>query len=274
MDVIETYGRFEVQIRKHFKKTLISNIDNYVVKNFTVLIFMLKDSIEGLDNVFETDIPEGHVVMLLGMPGGFKSAFTHNLFSNYLNDHPKEFGVYLTLEESTESHLRNMSSLGIIPAKNLMISDHTEIRNRFETNDPDHPDYLKMIQATTEYFKNEKGDNFKLFALDSLTALFSLIEISQLRIKLYNFFKELRNKNITSFIIVERPGFGEMVPISEDGSVSFLVDGIIVTGEVEVQQDVMIYMQVKKMRATIHSRKKHIMEVGDNGLNILGPIFE
>jgi len=235
---------------------------------------MLKNSIEGLDNVFETDIPQGHVVMIMGSPGGFKSAFTHNMFSNELLANPDDFGVYITLEESTESHLRNMASLGIKLPKNLFISDHTDVRNKFETKKTEHPDYLKMIQATIEYFKNEKGDNFKYFALDSLTALYSLIETTDLRIKLYNFFKELRNKNLTSFIIVEQPVFGHRTPFGEDGSVSFLVDGIIMTGEVEVQQDVMIYMQVKKMRAAIHSRKKHIMEVAEHGLNILGPIFE
>ena len=212
--------------------------------------------------------------MLLGSPGGFKSAFSHNLFSNYLANNPDDFGVYLTLEETTESHLRNMKSLGIKLPENLMISDHTDIRKQFESKDVEHPDYLNMIQATIEYFKTEKGDNFKLFALDSLTALYSLIDIDNLRVQLYNFFKELRTKNLTSFVIVEKPEFGEIPAFGVDGSVSFLVDGIITTGEVEVQQDVMIYLQVKKMRATIHSRKKHIMEVGQDGLNILGPIFE
>jgi KaiC/GvpD/RAD55 family RecA-like ATPase len=235
---------------------------------------MLKDAIEGLDNVFETDIPRGHVVMVAGTPGGLKWAFIHNLFSNYLASSTDEFGVYITLEETTKSHLRNMASLGIDPPKNLFISDHTDIRKKFEPKKTEHPDYLKMIQATIEYFKNEKGDKFNLFALDSLTALYSLIEVENLRLKLYNFFKELRNKNITTFVIVEVPDFGAPLPYGFEGSVSFLVDGIIQTGEVEVQQDVMIYMQVKKMRAAIHSRKKHIMEVAEHGLNILGPIFE
>ena len=234
----------------------------------------MRDVIEGLDNVFESEIPKGHVVMVIGTPGGFKSAFTHNLFSGYLKSNPDEFGVYVTLEESTTSHLRNMTSLGIELPDNLMISDHTDIRKQFSSKSDTDLDYLNMMQATIEYFKNEKGDDFTMFALDSLTALYGLIDTSDLRIKLFNFFKDLRNKNLTSFIIVEKDEFGIITPFGEDGSVSFLVDGIILTGEVEVQQDVMIYMQVKKMRATIHSRKKHIIEVGDHGLNILGPVFE
>ncbi len=235
---------------------------------------MLKNAIEGLENVFETDIPHGHVVMIIGMPGGFKSAFSYNLLANQLQANPEDFGIYLTLEESTASHLRNMTSLGIELPDNLMISDHTDVRKQFEDNMGDEHDYMRMIQATLEYFKNEKGENFKYFALDSLTALYSLINPSDLRIRMFQFFKELRSKELTSFIIVEEDEFGETIPYSDDGSISFLVDGIIMTGEVEVQQEVMVYLQVKKMRAAVHSRKKHIIEVGDNGLNILGPVFE
>ena len=139
-----------------------------------------------------------------------------------------------------------------------------------------HVDYLEMISGVIEHFKEEKGDKFTCFALDSLSALYSLINITsfdELRIKLYHFFKELRKHDLTSLLIMEMPEFG-MVPEYEfSGSESFLVDGLIVTGEVETKQDVLIFLQVKKLRAAIHSRKKHLLEVGDTGLSILGPIF-
>ena len=50
---------------------------------------------------------------------------------------------------------------------------------------------------------------------------------------------------------------------SLDVQLSFMVDGLIRTGEIESQQDVMLFMQIKKMRATRHSRKKHLMEIGE-----------
>jgi len=99
------------------------------------VVIMLKDSIEGLDNVFESDIPRGHVVMVAGSPGGLKSGFIHNLFANYLTANPDEFGVYLTLEETTESHIRNMKSLKIDLPDNLLISDYSDIRTRFENQE-------------------------------------------------------------------------------------------------------------------------------------------
>lgn len=237
---------------------------------------MLRDAVEGLENVIDTEIPKGSIILLAGSPGCLKSTFTYDLFSNYLSKKKNEFGIYVTLEETIESHLRNMNSVGIKIPKNLFISDHSDIRKRFESEALMHVDYLEMISALIEHFKDDKGDKFTCFALDSLSALYSLIKINsfdELRIKLYHFFKELRNNELTSLLIMEMPEFG-MVPEYEfSGSESFLVDGLIVTGEVETKQDVLIYLQVKKLRAAIHSRKKHLLEVGDTGLSILGPIF-
>lgn len=237
---------------------------------------MLRDAVEGLENVIETEIPRGSIILIAGSPGCLKSTFTYDLFSNYLSNKKDEFGIYITLEETIESHLRNMNSVGIKIPKNLFISDHSDIRKQFEAEALMHVDYLEMISGVIEHFQEEKGDKFTCFALDSLSALYSLIKINsfdELRIKLYHFFKELRKHDLTSLLIMEMPEFG-MVPEYEfSGSESFLVDGLIVTGEVETKQDVLIYLQVKKLRAAIHSRKKHLLEVGDTGLSILGPIF-
>jgi KaiC/GvpD/RAD55 family RecA-like ATPase len=237
---------------------------------------MLRNAVEGLENVIETEIPKGSIILIAGTPGCLKSTFTHDLFSNYLQDKKDEFGLYVTLEETIESHLRNMNSIGIKIPKNLFISDHSEIRKNFESETFMNFDYMDMISALIEHFKEEKGEKFTCFALDSLSALYSLVKLNsfeELRIKLYHFFKELRTHDLTSILIMEMPEFGIIPEYEFSGSESFLVDGLIVTGEVETKQDVLIYLQVKKLRAAIHSRKKHLLEVGEGGLSILGPIF-
>lgn len=232
---------------------------------------MFRDAIEGLENVFETEIPKKSIVLITGTPGSLKSGFTYNLFSSYLKN-SDECGIYVTLEESTESHLRNMESLGITIPENLFISDHTDIRKRFEDDKKLKPDLLKLIEGVISFYITEKKEKLTCFALDSLNALYSMIDTSDLRIKLYHFFQFLRNNNLTSLIISEIPEFGSSQQFH--ASEGFLVDGLIRMGEVETQQDIMLYLQVKKMRATVHSRKKHLIEVGGNGLMILGPIFD
>jgi KaiC/GvpD/RAD55 family RecA-like ATPase len=231
---------------------------------------MFRGTIEGLDNIFEMDIFPGAVILITGPPGCLKSGFTYNVLSRYL-EKVDEFGMYVTLEESTESHLRNMQSLGIEIPDNLLISDYSDIRKRFET-DEEHPDFLKMIEGVITFFKRKEGESFTCFALDSLGALYSLTSTSNLRAKIFHFFKMLRENELTSLIVMETPKFSNIQ--TSVGSEGFLCDGIIELGMIETQHDVMLYMQVVKMRATAHSRKKHLLEITPRGIAVLGPVFE
>ena len=80
----------------------------------------------------------------------------------------------------------------------MLISDYTEIRERFENkNQP--LDIIEMIEGVIDFFKNEKQEQFTCFALDSLNALYSLIDVEDLRIRLFQFFKgfKFRNNNVS-----------------------------------------------------------------------------
>lgn len=230
---------------------------------------MLRNSIEGLESVIKSEVPRNSVILIAGSPGSLKSGMTYSMLSNHLKQ-TDEVGIYITLEESTLSHLKNMQSLNIELPDNLIISDYTDIRDRFEKNK--NPNIVDMIITTIDYFRSKHKERFTMMALDSLNALYALIDTSDLRVKMFHFLKGLRNLNVTSFIIMEIPEFNRLPEYM--GSESFLVDGIIRTGDIETKQDVLLYMQVKKMRACNHSRKKHIVEVTDKGINILGPVVE
>ena len=60
---------------------------------------MFKDTIRGLDKVFETDIRPPKTVLITGPPGSMKTTFCHTLMSKYLKNHPNEYAFYATLEE-------------------------------------------------------------------------------------------------------------------------------------------------------------------------------
>jgi KaiC/GvpD/RAD55 family RecA-like ATPase len=231
---------------------------------------MFRDTIEGINNIFETDVFPGAIILIRGSPGSLKSAVTYSLLSKHLMKKP-EFGMYMTLEETTESHLRNMQSLGIEVPDNILISDYSDIRGRFEGGE-EHPDFLEMVKGVVDFFKKKEGDRFTCFALDSLGALYSLTETDNLRAKMFHFFKILREQKLTSLVIMETAKESNIQ--SALGSEGFLVDGIIEMGNIETQHDIMLYMQVIKMRACSHSRNKHLVEITDHGLTILGPVFE
>ena len=60
-----------------------------------------------------------------------KSSFVYYLLSKYVN-RTGDFGLYATLEETTDSHLNNMESLGLEISLNLQITDFTDFLYRAE----------------------------------------------------------------------------------------------------------------------------------------------
>lgn len=226
---------------------------------------MFKDTIKGLDRIFETDITAPKVILVTGPPGSMKTTFVYSIMNKYV-ENTKKFGLYATIEETVESHLKSIESIGIEPSFNLQVSDYTELREEKEDID-----YLEFTKKMVTHFKNMHGDHFVCFAFDSLGALYSLIDHENIRKKMYYFFKMLREKNLISFIIMERGAEAESQLLGNEG---FLSDGIILLGLKRKQQRLVRYIQVEKMRATKHSMEAHALEITDNGIVVLGPIFE
>ena len=232
---------------------------------------MFKNSVPGLDKVFRTDIDAPKVVLVTGPPGSMKTSFCYSIMSSYL-EKSKEFGLYVTLEESGDSHLRNMKSLGLKVSPSLEISDFTDLRELDEVIEVDSPtDYVQFVEQMLKYYRKKRGDKFTVFTLDSLGALYSLMEDQEgMRKRMFYFFKALRDLNLISFIVMERsPG----MPSDLLGNEGFLVDGIIEMGLDRSRGKLARYMRVEKMRACEHSMERHTVEVGEVGLTVLGPML-
>lgn len=233
---------------------------------------MFKDSIPGLEKVFRTDVTPPCVVLLTGPPGSMKTSFCYTLMSKYL-EKKNEFGLYTTLEETSQSHLKNMKSLGISLSPHMQISDFTDLREVDKVvEEGEATDYVAFVEKMIVYFKKKYGDRFTLFALDSLGALYSLMEdVTQMRKRMFYFFKMLRDNNLNCFMVMERSIGAESQLLGNEG---FLVDGIIMLGLDRNRGKLVRYLQVEKMRACQHSMEKHAVEVGQSGIVVLGPIFD
>lgn len=230
---------------------------------------MLKDSIPGLDRIFRTDIEAPKVILVTGPPGSMKTSFCYSVMSSYL-ERTDQMGIYVTLEETAASHMNNMRALGMDLCSNLEISDFTDLRDLDKVIEEENPtDYVDFLEQTITYFKKKHGDRFTMFTLDSLGALYSLMEDSEsMRKKMFYFFKGLRDQNLVSFIVMERNRGGPSDLLGNEG---FLVDGIIELGLDRTRGKLARFIRVEKMRACKHSMEKHTLEVGDKGLVILGP---
>jgi KaiC/GvpD/RAD55 family RecA-like ATPase len=128
---------------------------------------------------------------------------------------------------------------------------------------------VQFITQMVSYYKKKHGDRFTVFTMDSLGALYSLMDDSKgMRKKMFYFFKTLRDYNLISYIVMERtPG----TPSELIGNEGFLVDGIIELGLDRTRGKLVRFVKVEKMRACEHSMERFTLEVGDKGLVVLGP---
>jgi KaiC/GvpD/RAD55 family RecA-like ATPase len=223
---------------------------------------MFKNAIPGLERILKTDVAPGSVILVSGGEGTLKSGLVFSLICGELAKGGE--GLYATLEQSEESHMLNMNSMGIDKPPMLHIFDFRDMRAEWQDMELD---MLKLIEEVLDVYTDRYPD-LNLFALDSLNALYALSCNGNIRREMYHFFNHLRYRGLTSFLIMEgdpTSGVG--------GPECFLADGVIDLGYLEGAEGVKRYIRVRKMRAARHSMEKHQIIVGSDGISILGPIY-
>jgi KaiC/GvpD/RAD55 family RecA-like ATPase len=230
----------------------------------------VKTYIHGLDDILHGGIPQGHIVLLAGEPGTYKSSLAFNIiYNNVMND--KHVACYITLEQGRESLIQQMSGMNFdigAVGNNLSIVDLALIRKNLEKLGQQ-----SWMQIFKTYACNLKENiDYSLLVIDSLPVLSLLAEFSNPRIELFHFFEWLREMNITCILISEMAsGKEEYSQTGED----FLSDGIILlkmekVGDVNVQRRI----RVVKMRATDHSSDFFTLLFGKAGFTATRVISE
>lgn len=230
---------------------------------------MQESAVLGLGKLMEAEIIPGSVILVTGAEGTLKSTLVFGLISDILGN-SGEHGLYVTLEQSKESHLKNMDGLGIKKRDELHIFDYRDMRREWMDQEPD---LLEATKDVIEYYQ-EKYGNLTVFALDSLNALYTISDKADPRKSMYDFFSYLREEELISFLIQEMPNFRRN-PLSFDldRPERFLADGTIELGLMEGRSGVKRYIQILKMRAAKHAMEKHQLIADECGLKILGQIY-
>ena len=211
---------------------------------------LIKTYIDGFDDALGGGIPEGHTVLISGTPGTMKSSICLNLL--YKNQKiANKRSLYISLEETKDSLLTGMARLNMrdFNDKDLFIVDLARLRMEYDEVDQ-MQDWMRFV---TEYLtRRVKEDKIDIVAIDSLTALYSLIELENPRQQLFHFFGFLKRLGVTSFLISEmHPGSEEFGPYRED----FLADGNIMLKLHEVgDTDIQLRIRCVKMRHVKHDR--------------------
>ena len=189
--------------------------------------------------------------------------------SVHLQNNADNIGMYATLEQSKESLLKNTKHLNIPLCDRLHIADYNRTREMYK-DEAERADFLDLTERLVQSLKDEHGERFVCFALDSLNAMYTLIETDnprERRKRMYYFFKLLRDNNLVSFLIKERSRGSH----SNEDEENYLADGVIELGVRETMEGKKRYIEVLKMRQNEHSMKRFIIDIDDQGLAIIGP---
>jgi circadian clock protein KaiC len=207
---------------------------------------LIRTYVEGLDERIGGGFKRGHVILLAGSPGAMKSSLALNLaFNNAKNGGLKV--LYISIEESRESLLIAMKSLGMNPQEEskLMVIDIGKLRLEHADADAGR-DWFKILK---EYLKKKVDtEGVQLVVIDSLTAIYALTNMTNPRQDLFHFFGFLKRLGVTTVLVSEtQGGRNEFGPHHEE----YLADGTILLRFVEVGDvDVQLRMRIVKMRHT------------------------
>jgi KaiC/GvpD/RAD55 family RecA-like ATPase len=224
--------------------------------------------VKHLDERMEGGIPENYIVLVCGHTGTMKSTFSYSMIYKGAKLEGKK-ALYLTLEQSRESLLDHMTKLGM-PLEGmdeLSVVDLSRIRkdSMMEEAKKKKIDWLHSILTALRSFKERFGS--EVLVLDSLAALYALAEFKNPRAELFHFFEQLRDINVTTFLISEMPTDREVFGLY--GVEDFLSDGIIHLHVVRQENQANLYVNINKMRKTKHDRGFFPLIFGDDEFEIV-----
>jgi len=209
----------------------------------------LKTYIEGFDKMMEGGIPKGHLVLVSGTPGTMKSSISYYILYNQCLENSLT-GVYVTLEQSRQSLLRQMEKMGMETEKvkeKLQVLDLSLIRRKLKEISAGG----SWLEVFKSYLSNLKDNlQYEMLVIDSLDVLETMADVGVRRTELFYLFEWIRELDATVFLISEASPDRVLEGSFDEG---YLADGLIamkmqVVREVESQRRI----RCVKMRETNH----------------------
>lgn len=232
----------------------------------------VKTHVEGFDECLEDGIPEGHMILICGSAGTMKSTFAYSILYNEVFQNDVR-GLYITLEQSKENLLTHMKGMGMNASEageKLSVLDLTQMRKELFTKDQGlilegKSMWMDFISRLVELIRTVEG--CKLLVLDSLNALYSLVNFSNPRNELFQFFEKFRSLGMTTFFIAESTS--DRALCGEFGIEDFMCDGIIRLTMREAGDTFNRYIRCVKMRSSRLDTSYFPLLVTEHGFKII-----
>lgn len=218
----------------------------------------VKTGIKGLDDLMEGGIPLHHQVAVYGGPGAGKTTFAFEYL--YRGAKMGEPGVYVTLEETPDDIINNMSSVftgftdmhDLIDDKKLIIAK---------------PDKLDLETVAGVIEQAIADSNVKRAVIDSLTIMkLPFKNAYEYRQTLFELFSLLRNMDCTVVSTLEATTSSKK-DMHYDIE-HFVLDGIINIYNLDLDEYRVRALEVFKMRGTHHSERMIPFKILPNGITV------
>lgn len=220
----------------------------------------VSSGIHGLDEILDGGLFEGQTYGITGGPGSGKTIFSMEFLVKGAEQGEK--GLYISSEVSVDKLLKQLPFWNI--KERIDSGDIVLFSTRPQPDEivveSEKFDLGGLIYLVKHYVKN-KG--IKRVVFDSITAFIQQYENKKpLRRELNNLIGILESLNCTTILIFENQD------LTQPDFMEFVVDGVVELGVIETREDVVRYVQVKKMRGTSHDMNKRAMEIQDSGIFI------
>jgi KaiC/GvpD/RAD55 family RecA-like ATPase len=227
---------------------------------------VLRTHIPRLDEVLGGGIPQGSVVLFNGAPGTMKSTLTYTILHRAaVNGTP---GLYLSVEQSRRSILRQMERMGMPEAASkglLKVMDMRELRREMAEHEGN---WRELIMNYVR--KEQEATGFKAFVLDSLESFKALTEHGFTRQDLKDLFDWFKSLGITVLVISEN--ISEEYDEASQGE-AYLSDGIMELLMREMTDSrVQRWVRCVKMRGANADNRYYSMFHDGNYFNLALPL--
>lgn len=230
--------------------------------------------IEGLDTILYGGIPRANTVLLTGSCGTGKTSLALEFLIH--GAVRGENSLFVSVTENSEKLLANIIPYkffdrNLIKSGRLVFVDLPIMYERLGMVKPElSMEEIDLLVAAIGDLVEELGT--KRLVVDSVTSVCYKLKTSEkIRDFILKLAKTLSDRDCTSILVGEVPAGSSAY--SSFGVEEAISDGIILMANMERRGDLLRTLQVIKMRGTMHSRAKYVLDLTPMGV-LLVPLLK